>query len=170
MRLAPEALTSEERRELREADRLHQAEQQQRDAELRRRGFPKTLPCLRCERPRTATAPDDRMHASCDTRGVAFTPAEHQRINKYLATVEPEPKPKPKRERMPAAPREKKPFTWPTEAEVAALTVKKRCALRHRYKQHGIPLPAYLTPMKPSESGALGTPALMAKRAAARAA
>jgi len=40
-------------------------ERRQRNEALRRRGFPKHLPCLKCGKLRLATRPDDRFHRKC---------------------------------------------------------------------------------------------------------
>jgi hypothetical protein len=69
---AEEDVSQRERAELREANALHQAKQQQREEQLRRRGYPKEAPCLKCGKPRLAKRPDDRLHNNCVTDAIVL--------------------------------------------------------------------------------------------------
>ena len=132
---------------------------------------PKLRPCLRCGRMRMSTRANRLHERDCDRTAVAFSPAEHRRINAYLAAHTPKvkatPGPKPKdpdalqaaRDRMVHARAHRrsgplKPF--PTEAEVARMTPPQKASLRQRYKVNGLALPAYLRPLTPYEAGCLG--------------
>jgi hypothetical protein len=105
----------------------------------------------------------NRMHEACNTGGTHFTPAEHKRIDAYLARHAPvslSPKPG-------TAGNRRKP--WPTEPEVRRMSAVAKVVLRARYKKYGVPLPTYLVPMTKAQAAHIGNAVIRQKKAEAAA-